>query len=164
LDASPPQISDIVLRTSNPVDLQPGFSWENITCSVTDNVHVNNVSLLITYPNSSQKNLTMSKNMASSTYYYNTSFSQQGNFSYFIWANDTKNNHAASTTNHFSLAPNWDITNDGICNMLDLTFISTQYGQINTPGWIREDVDNNGQIQVIDLVFVSNHYGESWWA
>jgi len=163
LDASPPQISDIVLRTSNPVDLQPGFSWENITCSVTDNVHVNNVSLLITYPNSSQMNLTMSKNMASSTYYYNTSFSQQGNFSYFIWANDTKNNHAASIPNYFSLAPNWDITNDGICNMLDLTVISTQYGQINTPGWIREDVDNNGQIQVIDLVFVSNHYEESWW-
>jgi hypothetical protein len=106
----------------------------------------------------------MNKKMGFSTYYYNVSFFQQGNFSYYIWANDTKNNHAASTPNHFSLAPNWDITNDGICNMLDLTFISTQYGQINTPGWIREDVDNNGQIQVIDLVFVSNHYGESWWA
>jgi len=163
LDANPPQISDIVLRTSNPVDLQPGFSWENITCSVIDNVHVNNVSLLITYPNSSLTNLTMNKKMGSSTYYYNVSFFQQGNFSYYIWANDTKNNHAASTPNYFSLAPNWDITNDGICNMLDLTFVSAQYGQINTPGWIREDVDNNGQIQVIDLVFVSNHYGESWW-
>jgi hypothetical protein len=163
LDASPPQISDIVLRTSNPVDLQPGFSWENITCSVIDNVHVNNVSLLITYPNSSLTNLTMNKKMGSSTYYYNISFFQQGNFSYYIWANDTKNNPTASTPNYFSLAPNWDITNDGICNMLDLTFVSAQYGQINTPGWIREDVDNNGQIQVIDLVFVSNHYGESWW-
>ena len=101
--------------------------------------------------------------MGSSTYYYNTSFPQQGNFSYFIWANDTKNNHATSISNYFSLAPNWDITNDGICDMQDLTVVSTHYGQINTPGWIREDVDNNGQIQVIDLVFVSNHYEESWW-
>jgi hypothetical protein len=163
LDVSPPQISNITLRTSNPVDLQPGFSWENVTCSVTDNVHVNNVSLIITYPNSSLMNLTMIKKMGSSLYYYNTSFSPQGNFSYFIWANDTKNNHVTSTLNYFSLAPNWDITNDGICNMLDLTLISTHYSQINTPGWIREDVDNNGQINVFDLILISNHFNESWW-
>jgi hypothetical protein len=108
-------------------------------------------------------NLSMYKKIGTSTYYYNISFSQHGNFSFVIWANDTKNNNAVSTPDYFSLAPNWDITNDGICNLLDLTAISTHYGQINMPGWIREDVDNNGQIQVMDLVIVSNHNGESWW-
>ncbi len=62
-----------------------------------------------------------------------------------------------------SMPPNWDLNNDGDCNIFDLVLVSNHYNETGTPGWIREDVDNNGQIRVIDLVLVSEHYDETWW-
>ena len=59
-------------------------------------------------------------------------------------------------------APDWDINQDGQCNVLDCVLISNRYGETGENGWIREDVDNNGEITVLDLVLVSNHYGENW--
>jgi len=61
------------------------------------------------------------------------------------------------------MPPNWDLNNDGDCNIFDLVVVSNHYNETGTLGWIREDVDNNGQIKVIDLVFVSEHYDETWW-
>ena len=63
---------------------------------------------------------------------------------------------------YVGVSQDWDINEDGICNLLDLILISEHFGEIGTPGWIREDVDNNGEIQMLDLFFVSNYYGESW--
>lgn len=59
-------------------------------------------------------------------------------------------------------APDWDINQDGLCNILDYTLISNQYGETGENGWIREDVDNNGEINILDFVLISNHYGENW--
>jgi hypothetical protein len=57
----------------------------------------------------------------------------------------------------------WDVNNDGICNLVDFIDISNHMGATGAPGWIREDVDKNGLINVLDIIFVSNHYGESGW-
>jgi len=163
-DTASPEISDTSITMSDPADTQMGFGWENITCTVRDNVDVDEVFLNITYPDSTKTSVSMINVIGTYNYYYNTSFSQYGNYSYSIWANDTSNNVDTSSSYTFSMPPNWDINNDGECNIYDYMLVSSHYGETGVPGWIREDVDNNGKIQVFDLVLVSEHYDESWWA
>jgi len=160
-----PVISNIVFTNSSPLDIDSSFGWVNVTCDVTDNVEVSSVSLNITNPDGSWSNVSMNA-YVSDSYYYNSSstFSTYGNYSYLIWVNDTSNNYGTSSSSVFSMPPNWDINNDGDCNIYDLVSVSNYYNETGIPGWIREDVDNNGQIQVIDLVLISSHYDELWWA
>jgi len=164
IDSNSSEISNIDITTSNPLDTDSSFGWINITCIVTDNVAVNGVSLNITNSDGSYNNNTINA-IGANSYYYNSSavFSTYGNYSYFIWANDTTNNQNTSSIYTFSMPPNWDINNDGDCNVYDLVLVSNYYNETGTSGWIREDVDNNGRIQVIDLVLISGHYDESWW-
>lgn len=157
-----PEISDVSNTVSYPLDTDSGFGWENISCTVTDNVAVDQVFVNITSPDNTVTNFLMS-NGSGSNYYYNTSFNQYGNYSYFIWANDTSDNTAVSGVYDLSLPPNWDINNDGVVNVFDHVLVSNHYSETGSFGWIREDVDNNGEIQVFDLVLVSNNYGEVWW-
>lgn len=163
-DSAPPSLQNIILTSSNPYDTNPPFGWMNITCDITDNVAVRTVNLKVHNPDSSWNNVTM-MTKSSHHYYYNSStvFSTSGNYSYFIWANDTSSNFNSSTIHSVSMPPNWDINNDGKCNVLDIVLISNYYSALGTPGWIRQDVDNNGHIQVLDFALVSNHYGETWW-
>ncbi len=162
-DIISPQISNIEITLSNQIDTEADFGWENITCTVTDNVGVDTVSVNITYPNATTIKQIMTNIIGSDQYYYNISFSQYGNYSYYIWADDTSNNTDISSISSFSLPPNWDIDNDGSCNVFDYVLISNHYGETGSAGWIREDVDNNGQIQVFDLVMVSTYYSVTWW-
>ena len=164
LDGMAPQISNITQMTSDPLDTDPLYGWVNISCLVADNVAVSEVLLQIHNPDGSWNNVSMIA-AGSGQYYYrsSTAFSTAGNYSYSIQATDTANNGNTSSMNLFSMLPNWEMNNDGICGILDLVLISNQYGQSSINGWIREDVDNNGTIEVLDLVYVSNHFGESWW-
>ena len=161
-DFVPPVISDMSNTASDPLDTEPSFGWENISCTVTDNVAVDQVFVNLTFPDFTMNNVSMS-NVLGSNYYYNTSFTQYGNYSYYIWTNDTSDNTVISSVYDFSLPPNWDTNKDGVVNVIDHVLASNHYGEVGNAGWIREDVDNNGEIQVFDLVLVSNHYGETWW-
>lgn len=157
-----PEISDIHFTTSNPVDIDVGFGWENISCVVSDNISINNVLLNITDPDGSTQSLIMNQLYCTNLYFFNTTLLNYGTFSYFIWANNTNNNQAISDTYVFSKPPNWDIDNNGICTILDLIFISNRYGESGSPGWIREDIDNNGQIQIYDFITASIDYSKTW--
>ncbi|MCX6671746.1 MAG: hypothetical protein NTX92_07490 [Euryarchaeota archaeon] len=161
-DTIPPVISSILYRVSNPIDLQPGLGWENISCNVTDNSYVYNVTIHMSNPDNSTRYITMNRKINTNIYYYNTTFSTYGNFSFYIWANDTNNNQVYSNISGFLIPPNWDINNDRICSMEDLLLASDQYGKNGSPGWIREDIDNNGTVQVFDFVLLSNQYTSSW--
>lgn len=163
-DSTFPEIKDLVVITSVPLDTDPAFGWVNITVSVTDNVAVSIVELRIKNPDEVWNNVSMDM-LDSDTYYYNssTAFSSYGNYSYFIWTVDTSENVNFSVEFVFSMPPNWDVNMDGYQNILDLVSVSNLYGQIGEMGWIREDVDNNGIIQVFDLVLISNHYALNWW-
>jgi len=164
-DETPPEISNLVIIPSDPIDTDSTFGSVNITCDVTDNAAVDKVYLNITNPPyESWSNISMNA-VGSDGYYYNssTAFSHCGNFSYFIWANDTSGNTDISSSHDFSMPPNWDVNNDGSCTVLDLALISNHYNESGVFGWIREDVDNNGEIKVLDLVLASNYYGETWW-
>ena len=164
-DETPPEISNIVITTSDPLDTDSAFGWINITCDILDNVAVDEVYLNITNPDGLWHNVSMDE-IESDGYYYNSStvFSQCGNFSYFVWANDTNGSTDISSSYDFSMPSNWDIDMDGECKVFDLTLTSNHYNESGVFGWIREDVDNNGEIQVLDLVLVSNHYDETCWA
>jgi hypothetical protein len=102
---------------------------------------------------------------AGSSFYVNssTAFTDIGNFSYYIWADDDENNTDTSSPSDFSMPPNWDIDKNGVTNVVDLVQVSNHYDESGNSGWIREDVDNNGVVEVLDLVQISNHYSEIWW-
>ncbi len=163
-DSAPPQITGITRTTSNPLDTNLSYGWVNISCTVTDNVAVSQVTLRIHSQSGSWNNVTMAAR-GTGQYYYrsSTAFSIAGNYSYFVRATDSNNNVNNSNIILFSMPANWDIDGDGMCAIFDFVLISNHYGENGALGWIREDADNNGIIQVIDLVYLSNHYGETWW-
>ncbi|MCJ7570291.1 MAG: hypothetical protein MUO82_00210 [Candidatus Thermoplasmatota archaeon] len=163
-DTIPPQISAISLISSDPLDTDPSFGWVNVSCTVMDNVAVSQVILRIHNPSGSWNNVTMITT-SNGKYYYRTTtaFSTAGNYSYTIWAKDTSNNVKTSYSVLYSMPPNWDINNDGVCKILDIVHVSIQFGSTGIPGWIREDVDNNGVINVLDISLVSNHFWKHWY-
>ena len=162
VDSFSPVISDLVITNSYPLDTMLSFGWENISCNVTDNVEVDQVCVNIIFPDDTISNISMTK-LTDSYYFHNLSLSQYGNYSYYIWTQDTSGNSEISDIYYFSLPPNWDINLDGVINIVDHVLVSNRYEETNDPGWIREDIDNDGEVLVIDLVQVSNHYGEIWW-
>jgi len=164
MDNNSPEISYVDMAASNPLDTNPSFGWINISCDVTGSVTINDVVLKIKNPDGSYNHVSMIAG-AEDSYYYNssTAFSNYGNYSYFIWADNINNNIGISSSYTISMPPNWDVDMNGECNIYDLTLLSNHYGETGVAGWIREDIDNNGGIEIFDFVFVSNHFTESWW-
>jgi hypothetical protein len=160
-DEIPPQISGVSIVTSNPLDTQINFGWENISCIVTDNEMVSTVLLHITNPDDSATNVFMAKKSGTNTFYSNGSFNQGGTYHYIIQATDTSNNDAFTSNYMFWLPVNWDINSNGLCSILDLVMVSNHYSLTGNYGWIREDVDNNGIVNILDLNLISNHYGNN---
>jgi len=158
-DPELPEISDVTIIISNPIDTIIG--WENITCTVTDNIDVDTVLLNVTYPDAISSILTMTSS-SGDVYYHNTTFSDMGTYNYYIWANDSSNIENTSYVDNFVIPPNWDINNDNQCSILDLVFVAGHFDETSPPGWIREDVNNDGEISIVDLVMVANHFDDTW--
>jgi hypothetical protein len=163
-DDAPPEITNIHRYTSTPLDTNPLYGWVNITCNVSDNYELKDVILHITKPDSTFNNVSMNKK-GINVFYYNssTTFSQIGNYSYKIWANDTLDNINMSSSYIFSMPPNYDINMDGLNDIMDINLVALIFGSfVDPPGSIREDVDNNGIIDVLDLSIVANYFGQTW--
>jgi hypothetical protein len=157
-DSVPPVISDVDVVMSYPEDITIG--WENISCMVTDNVNVDEVRVNITYPDMHSENITMTN--SGDTYYFNTTLSDFGTYSYFIWANDTSDNKDISTIDSFVIPPNWDINIDHDCNIVDLILVANHFDESGGLGWIREDVNNDGDVSIVDLILVANNFDQIW--
>jgi len=163
IDQTPPVISNVALTTSDPLDTEPGFGWENVSCIVTDNEDVDEVEIHITYPDLHTEQIPMIKN--SDTYSYETTLTDAGDYTYHIWADDTAGNENESIPETFILPPNYEINLDYESRVIDFWDIVRDiryYGGEGPPGWIRADVDNNGIIDFWDLVKIVKHYGETW--
>jgi len=159
-DPIPPVISDLILIPSDPIDIN---GWENFTCSVTDNVVVNQVDLVVTDPNAIIVEYPMINIPSTNIYYYNTTFMQPGNYNYHIWATDLSGNNVTSASDTFPLPANEDVDMNGQVHFSDLMDVIRIYGVHGPDGWVREDVDNNGQVHFSDLMDIIRHYGEEWW-
>jgi hypothetical protein len=70
---------------------------------VTDNVDVSTVKAHVTYPTMYVVNQTMTYDVMTETYYYNTTYTLSGLYTYYIWANDTSNNQNFSATQSFTI-------------------------------------------------------------
>jgi hypothetical protein len=165
-DTISPEIFNLNLINSSPLDTDPLFGWINISCSATDNMQVNEMHINITKPDNSYHNLSMSK-INPSIYYFNSSalFSIHGTYDYRIWANDSSGNKNSSVSEIFIMPPNYEINLDGNreINILDLNMIALVFGDDEfTAGDIREDVTNDGVVDILDLNIVAYHFGESW--
>jgi len=84
-DIIPPVITNIVLTTSDPLDTSPGFGWENFSCTVTDNIGVDIVRIIITYPYGTVFQYSMTNILGTDVYYFNTIFTDAGYYVYSIW-------------------------------------------------------------------------------
>lgn len=49
----------------------------------------------------------------------------------------------------------YDVTQDGIINILDLVYVASRFGQENTEG----DVNNDGIVNILDLTLIAKHFG-----
>jgi len=152
-----PEITNVVLTASDPLDTKHDFGWENVSCIVTDDVAVDTVKLVLDtteYP---------MQYSGADTYYFNTTLMFGGIYDYYIWANDTNENIIESTPYIFHLPPNWDvdIIDDVIpirADFWDLVETVKYYGDTGSNGWIRADVDNNGEIDFWDITWIVRYF------
>ena len=75
----------------------------NISCEVYDNIMVDTVKLIITYPDSSIQEFILS---GDGTYQHISTYNMLGNYSFYIWANDTSGNFNTSTIYSFRIVNN----------------------------------------------------------
>ena len=162
-DITPPVISNVVLTTSDPLDTDAPYGWENVTCNVIDTGSgVDEVKLIVTDPDSITVEYPMIKD--GDTYSYNTTLTDAGDYTYHVWADDASDNIAESTPEAFILPPNYEVNMDGMrtIGFWDIMAVAGYYGDTGSNGWVREDVDNSGAVGFWDIMAVAGYYGESW--
>ncbi|MEM1514019.1 MAG: Ig-like domain-containing protein, partial [Candidatus Thermoplasmatota archaeon] len=94
-----PSIIDVVATPP----LQDAGKNVTISCIVTDNVNVSDVFLNITYPNLTYENFSIFGNRTGNTFFCNRTYSMIGNYSFFIYAIDSSNNSAKSSSYNFEI-------------------------------------------------------------
>ncbi len=94
-----PQISNV---EATPLTQDIG-EWVNITCEVIAPEGIDTVNAVIIYPDNSTVNQTMTLS-GSNEYYYNISYFQAGNYSFYIFARDDEGNTDLSLGYWFMVA------------------------------------------------------------
>jgi hypothetical protein len=92
-----PEITNVMITP----DPQQIGGYLNISCNITDTWgSVDEVRVNITYPDHTTKNFSMNP-----SYYLNQTYSQIGNYQFFIWMNDTNRNSDISEGHSFQIIP-----------------------------------------------------------
>jgi len=122
-DTVAPEIFNVM--ATPPTSSQGDFV--NISCDVVDNVGVDVVMVNITYPNSNMENISITANKTGDSYYCNRTYTLNGTYHYFIWANDTSGNANVSATYSFVIKNmsmpdmvNYSISLDSDWNLMSL--------------------------------------------
>lgn len=138
--AIPPEITNI----SCTPNIQEVHNYVNITAFISDNAMVNDVYVNIMsnsnlFGNFSMTGIELDVN-GNGIYYYNTSYSDLGNYSYYIWANDTSDNQNKSDTYQFIIQ---DTTPPQISDVQDSMDPQEVYGYVNITCNVKDNVDVN---------------------
>lgn len=95
-------------------------------------------------------------------YVWETDYSSSGNHTIEVVVSDgideVKKQHIISITN---CRPRWDVNEDGMVNILDITIVSKNYGAILSKPYPRYDVNQDGEVNIQDLTLVGYHFGET---
>jgi hypothetical protein len=57
--------------------------------------------------------------------------------------------------------PRWDVNEDGIVNVLDISIIGQKYGASVEASYPRWDVNQDGVINVQDMTLAAYYFGET---
>jgi hypothetical protein len=52
----------------------------------------------------------------------------------------------------------WDVNQDGMVNVLDMSIAGQHWAETGTPGWIAADVNRDGIINTLDLILIGQHW------
>jgi hypothetical protein len=148
-DTQGPKFNDL----KDSPDPQEIGGYINITVNVTDVVGVNEVWVNITYPNGSWTNNTMSFGSGNS-WYYNSTFIDQGIYSYKVWANDSSNNWNSSDQKTFEIKG--DTTPPIIWNLNDFPDPQELGGFVNITINVLDDI-------ALDGVWLNISYPNGSW-
>ncbi len=133
-------------------DPQENGNHVNITVDVTDDVGVDEVWIIVTYPDSSWLNVSMEKGSGDEWYFY-TTYDDLGIHTYRVWAKDTSNNWNTDGPGTFTIV---DTDGPDIDN-LDVTPDPQENGD---PVNISVDViDDIG----VDTVWINITYPDGTW-
>ena len=94
-------------------------------------------------------------------YVWETDYSSSGNRTIEVAVSDgideVKEQHTIFINNYH---PRWDVNEDGIVNILDITIIAQKYGSETKKPYPRWDVNQDGVINIQDLTLAGYYFGE----
>lgn len=95
------------------------------------------------------------------SYAWETDYSSSGNRTIEVAVSDgideVKEQHVIFINNYH---PRWDVNEDGVVNILDITIIAQNYGTDTKKPYPRWDVNQDGVINIQDLTLAGYHFGE----
>ena len=98
----------------------------------------------------------------STSYSWTTDYESAGTHTIKVTVSDgTDEVSSSGTITITDLQPRWDVNEDGIVNVLDITLVGQNYGQTYTGDLPRWDVNQDGTVNIQDLSIVSGHFGET---
>jgi len=96
-----------------------------------------------------------------SSYTWNLDYGSAGTHSIEVIVSDGIDEVSASRTISITeLHPRWDVNEDGIVNILDITLVCQNYGATYTGDLPRWDVNQDGVVNIQDLSIISGRFGE----
>ncbi|AKB71751.1 hypothetical protein MSMAC_1861 [Methanosarcina mazei C16] len=98
----------------------------------------------------------------SPTYVWETDYSSSGNHTIEVTVSDGIDEVKAQRSIYISdCHPRWDVNEDGVVNILDITIVSQNNGAILSKPYPRYDVNQDGEVNIQDLTLIGQHFGET---
>ncbi|KKG67693.1 hypothetical protein DU62_14260 [Methanosarcina mazei] len=95
-------------------------------------------------------------------YVWETDYSSSGNHIIEVVVSDGIDEVKGLHTIYISEChPRWDVDENGIVNILDVTNVSQKYGTTVSKPYPRYDINQDGAVNILDLTLVGNHFGET---
>ncbi|WP_162197322.1 PKD domain-containing protein [Methanosarcina mazei] len=94
-------------------------------------------------------------------YIWETDYSSSGNHTIEVSVSDGIDEAKMQHRIYISEChPRWDVNEDGVVNILDITNVSIKYETTVSKPYPRYDINQDGEINILDLTLVGQHLGE----
>lgn len=94
-------------------------------------------------------------------YIWETDYSSSGNHTIEVSASDGIDEAKMQHSIYISEChPRYDVNEDGVVNILDITNVSREYETTVSKPYPRYDTNQDGEINILDLTLVGHHFGE----